>query len=150
MRRTARRQTRTLRSWPAKPTVGFLTLVVHSARSAEVHLMAVDARLHRKGIGRALLEEAERRLRQDGIEYLQVKTLSSHAPSEPYSRRRRFYEATGFRVLEEMPTLWDDDNRLSYSSSDSDQQGEGGRIRRGRYKSIMIETEGLTHLHLRV
>src|SRR6266851_6564919 len=86
--------------------LGFLTLVSHSAHSAELHVMAVRPQLHRNGIGRRLVAAAEDRLRAEGVEYLQVKTLSASAADEPYLRTLAFYAALDFRVLQEMPSLW--------------------------------------------
>jgi ribosomal protein S18 acetylase RimI-like enzyme len=86
--------------------VGFLTLVRHSPHAAELHVMAVRPEFHRHGIGRLLVSGAEDRLRSDGVEYLQVKTLSASADDQPYLGTLAFYTALGFRVLEEMPSLW--------------------------------------------
>jgi ribosomal protein S18 acetylase RimI-like enzyme len=90
--------------------VGFLTLVEHSAYSAEIHVIAVRPEMHRKGVGAALVRAAERYLRQRGLEYLQVKTLSARHPDENYARTRRFYLAMGFQPLEEFPDLWGTEN----------------------------------------
>lgn len=90
--------------------VGFVTVVRHSAYAAELHVMAVRPERHRHGIGRALVLQAEEQLRSEGIEYLQVKTLSATAGDHGYLRTLAFYQALGFRVLEEMPTLWNPDN----------------------------------------
>jgi ribosomal protein S18 acetylase RimI-like enzyme len=90
--------------------VGFVTVVRHSPHAAELHVMAVRPERHRSGIGRALVAAAEVRLRADGVEYLQVKTLSPLVRDEPYLRTFAFYTALGFRVLEEMPLLWNPDN----------------------------------------
>ncbi len=86
--------------------VGLLTIVEHGPSSAEVHLMAVRPELHRRGIGGALLAEAERRLRLRGVRFLQVKTLSSRHPDEGYAMTRAFYRGQGFVELEEFPELW--------------------------------------------
>jgi GNAT superfamily N-acetyltransferase len=90
--------------------VGFLTVVRHSPHAAELHVMAVRPELHRNGIGRMLVAETEDRLRSEGVEYLQVKTLSASAGDKPYLGTLAFYTALDFRVLEEMPSLWDADN----------------------------------------
>jgi ribosomal protein S18 acetylase RimI-like enzyme len=90
--------------------VGFVTVVRHSPYAAELHVMAVRPERHRQGIGRALVVQAEERLRSEGIEYLQVKTLSGTAGDHGYLRTLAFYQALGFRVLEEMPMLWNADN----------------------------------------
>jgi ribosomal protein S18 acetylase RimI-like enzyme len=90
--------------------VGFLTLVEHSAYSAEIHAVAVRPEMHRRGVGRALVEAAEHYLQQRGVEYLQVKTLSAEHPDENYAQTRQFYLAMGFRPLQEFPDLWGSEN----------------------------------------
>lgn len=90
--------------------IGFLSLREHNVYSAEIHIVGVRAEKHRRGIGRALLAEAEKYLGQRGIEYLQVKTLSPSHPDEGYARTRAFYQAMGFRPLEEFYELWGPEN----------------------------------------
>ena len=53
-----------------------------------------------------MLGQTEVWLKSDGIEYLQVKTLGSLRPDRNYEKIRQFYEALGFRPLEEFETLW--------------------------------------------
>jgi GNAT superfamily N-acetyltransferase len=89
--------------------VGVLTLVVHSPYAAEIYVMGVRPELHRHGIGKAMLDEAEIWLGEHGIEYLQVKTLSPRHPDPGYLRTRAFYLASGFRPLQEFPDLWSPD-----------------------------------------
>lgn len=93
--------------------VGILNLRTHSPYAAEVRLMAVLPQYHRQGIGGALLEHAERTLVRKGVEYLQVKTLSATRDDWGYARTRAFYFASGFRPLEEFPTLWMNGTRRS-------------------------------------
>lgn len=89
--------------------VGIATIVRHNEHSAEVYVMGVLPEHHRHGIGRAMLGHAEEALARDGVEFLQVKTLSPRHPDEGYKRTRAFYLAYGFRPLEEFPTLWSPD-----------------------------------------
>ena len=90
--------------------IGLTTLLRHSPQAAEVYLMAVRPAWHRHGVGRAMLDAAEQHLGNDGVEFLQVKTLSSRSDDVNYAETRRFYEAYGFYVLEEFPELWDPSN----------------------------------------
>jgi GNAT superfamily N-acetyltransferase len=90
--------------------VGFLTTVQHSPHAAEIYVMGIVPRYHRHGVGRQMLAFAESKLVVQGVEYLQVKTLSPTKPDEGYARTRAFYAANGFRALEEFPTLWDEDS----------------------------------------
>jgi ribosomal protein S18 acetylase RimI-like enzyme len=90
--------------------IGFITLRQHSACAWEVHAIAVRPQQHRRGIGRRLLAEAERLLRDRAAEFLAVKTLSGSAEYEPYDRTRAFYSTMGFRPLMELPTLWSAEN----------------------------------------
>lgn len=87
-------------------TVGFLTLKEHSEYAAEIHVMGVKPEMHRRGVGRTLVHRAESHLRERGFEFLQVKTLSTAHPDRNYARTRAFYQAIGFRPLEEFPELW--------------------------------------------
>jgi N-acetylglutamate synthase-like GNAT family acetyltransferase len=90
--------------------VGFVTIKSHNEFSAEIHVMAVRREMHRVGVGGRLIERAEAKLRAEGIEYLQVKTLAPSIPDEGYAKTRAFYAAMGFRPLEEFADIWDKDN----------------------------------------
>lgn len=90
--------------------VGFLTLKQHSEYAAEIYVMGILPEMHRRGIGQAMLAEAETYLGRQGIEYLQVKTLSPSRLDEYYAQTRAFYQKMGFRSLEELPDLWGAEN----------------------------------------
>ena len=68
--------------------------------------MAVRPDRHRQGVGRALVEALQADLAADGVEFLQVKTLGPARPNAEYAATRSFYEAMGFRPLEEIHDLW--------------------------------------------
>ena len=91
-------------------TVGFLTVKRHFPQSAEIYVMGVERSQHRMGIGRELVTACEQRLAADGVTFLQVKTLSAAHPDEYYGRTRKFYERLGFASIEELTTLWDENN----------------------------------------
>lgn len=86
--------------------VGFLAINRHTKVSAEIHVMGVLPEEHGKGIGAAMVNAAERHLKQDGVELLEVKTLGESHPDKNYARTRGFYLAQGFRPLEEIPDFW--------------------------------------------
>jgi ribosomal protein S18 acetylase RimI-like enzyme len=90
--------------------LGFLSLKQHNLFSAEIYAMAVRPEAHRGGIGRALVEAADSHLCGLGVEYMHVKTLGPSRPDEGYARTRAFYEALGFRPLEEFKQIWDEHN----------------------------------------
>ncbi len=90
--------------------VGFMTVKQHFPQSAELHVLGVLPDMHHRGVGRALLAAVETYLCQQGVEYLQVKTLSPTHPDKGYAKTRAFYEAVGFKPLEEFKTLWDEAN----------------------------------------
>ncbi len=54
-----------------------------------------------------MLDHVENSLAKDGVEFLQVKTLSSNKTDEGYERTRGFYLSCGFRPLEEFPDFLD-------------------------------------------
>ena len=90
--------------------VGFVTVRTHFEQSAEVHVAGVLPKYHRRGIGRELLYRAEDWLRTRQVEYLQVKTLGESSRDPFYAETRAFYMALGFVPLEELKTLWDEQN----------------------------------------
>ena len=90
--------------------VGFLSLKQHTPFAAEIHVMAVHPEAQHGGIGRALVETSDAYARSLGIEYMQVKTLGPSRPDDHYARTRLFYEALGFRPLEETTGIWDENN----------------------------------------
>ena len=100
----------TLPTFAVEPELGFLCLKQHTPHAAEVYVMGVRREQQRRGIGRALVAEAERWCRAQGIRYLQVKTLGPSRPDAGYEATRAFYEAVGFVALEELHGLWSHDN----------------------------------------
>ena len=94
----------------AGEAVGLLVELRHFEHASEVYLMAVRADQHRRGVGTQMLRFLEARLADEGVEYLQVKTLSPARDDAGYEQTRAFYLAYGFRPLEEFPTLWDPSN----------------------------------------
>jgi ribosomal protein S18 acetylase RimI-like enzyme len=90
--------------------LGFLSLKQHNPFSAEIYVMAVRPDAHRGGIGCALVENAEFYARKLGVEFMQVKTLGPSNLDEHYAKTRAFYEAMGFRPLEEFKQIWDENN----------------------------------------
>jgi len=110
----AARELTTYRAWspdqPGGEPAGVLLARRHFPQSAEIHLLAVDPALHRRGAGRALVRALEADLIADGAEYLQVKTLGPGNPDAGYELTRRFYLSLGFRPLEELHGLWDPGN----------------------------------------
>lgn len=91
---------------PAGERIGVALVEQHFPVTAEIHLIAVKAAWHRRGIGRALLNEIESDLRAAGTRMLTVKTLGAADPDEGYGRTRLFYGGIGFLPLEEFTDLW--------------------------------------------
>jgi N-acetylglutamate synthase-like GNAT family acetyltransferase len=89
---------------------GFLTLKPHFPTASEMHVLAVERSMHRRGVGRALFERAEADLQAAGVALLQVKTLGPSNPDEGYRKTREFYTALGFLPLEETTALWGPDD----------------------------------------
>ena len=89
---------------------GFVSLKHHSPFTAEVYVMGVVPEHHRNGIGRRLLNEAEKILATKGTEFLQVKTVSADRSCAFYDKTRLFYQSYGFKEVEVFPTLWDEFN----------------------------------------
>jgi ribosomal protein S18 acetylase RimI-like enzyme len=90
--------------------IGFLSLKEHNPYTCEIYVMGVLPEYHHQGIGHTMLTQAEAYLRNRGVEYLQVKTLSNAHPDENYARTRAFYLSHDFRPLEEFKDLWGSEN----------------------------------------
>ncbi len=103
------KQLLTLPTWVAvdhDTVVGFVAVTVHTPYAAEITVMAVAPTHHRRGIGKALVDEAERYARARGCEFFQVKTLGPSRPCAEYEQTRAFYCHCGFRPFEEIHGLW--------------------------------------------
>lgn len=88
--------------------VGFVAIKQQNPYTAELYVLGVRCELHRRGIGRRLLQAAEQWMAAIGLEYAYVKTIGPSRGSEPYERTRRFYLACGYRPLEESKSIWTD------------------------------------------
>jgi len=86
---------------------GFLSLKQHNPFSAEILVMGIRPEFQRHGYGRSLLDATQEWLRQQEVEYLQVKTLGPSNNDPNYAKTREFYLAMGFRPLEELLHVWD-------------------------------------------
>jgi ribosomal protein S18 acetylase RimI-like enzyme len=76
---------------------GFVTYAITVDETvAELTWIAVHPNLHRKGIGRSLVEALEEVLVGLGVSALEVSTVADSIEYEPYARTRTFYHALGF------------------------------------------------------
>lgn len=104
---------RTMRSYIARlnnEIIGFITLNFHNKYTAEIQVMAINKEYHCQKIGSKLLKYAEKILKNEKFEYLEVKTLSDSYPDENYEKTRMFYFSKGFRPIEEIKKLWGESN----------------------------------------
>ena len=77
--------------------VGFGTYMPTSnPKTAELTWIGVHPDLHRRGVGRRLVNALERELAGKGYEWLEVSTVAETEDYEPYARTRSFYHAVGF------------------------------------------------------
>ncbi len=89
--------------------IGFMTLRETSPHTAEIHVCGVLKNYHKNGIGTALFHALENYAKEQGYQFLQVKTVKRGYYKE-YDITNAFYERVGFKELECFPTLWDDAN----------------------------------------
>ena len=89
--------------------VGFLCLKETGRETVELAVMGVLKDYHRNGLGRKLFEEAKRIAREEGYEFMQVKTVEM-GMYEDYDITNRFYLSCGFKEFEVIKDLWDEDN----------------------------------------
>ncbi len=126
---------------------GFLCLKETGEATAELAVMGVRRECHRRGIGRALFAAAKRRAAEDGYAFMQVKTVQM-GHYEDYDRTNLFYRSLGFRELEVLPSLWDEDNPcqiyvLSLKDDDPLRWILARRSYRGRYRPVPVPREHL-------
>lgn len=89
-----------------RDAAGFLTIKRHFPQSADIHCIAVHKGSHGRGAGSALVAYVERELREQGVRFLQVKTMGPSKPNAEYALTLRFYLRMGFVPLEELHGLW--------------------------------------------
>lgn len=85
---------------------GFITIKPHFKESAELYVLGILPQYHHQGLGKAAVESVTEYCRSQGVEYLQVKTLSPSDNWPAYSSTRAFYLSLGFKPLEEIPAIW--------------------------------------------
>lgn len=101
------------RTWVAEAAgeaLGLMVLTDPGFSALDVHLIAVRPEAHRRGVGKALIAEACAAARMAGKPYLTVKTQGPSAGYAAYERTRAFYEALGFKGLEEFAEIWGPEN----------------------------------------
>lgn len=88
---------------------GFLVMKETSKDCAEIFVMGVMKKYHRLGLGSRLIKTFEDLARTLSFSYAQVKTVKSGI-YEDYDKTNAFYQAMGFKELECLPSLWDENN----------------------------------------
>lgn len=89
----------------SKP-IGFISIKENNEYTAEIYVMGVIPDYHKQGIGRTLFNRVLKWAKENGYEYLQVKTLDESHPDVYYAGTRKFYLSVGFKPLECLPELW--------------------------------------------
>jgi GNAT superfamily N-acetyltransferase len=92
--------------------VAFLTFVELFDAAAEITWMAVRSDRRRNGIGSRLLDRTSEVLVQEGRSVLALLTVSpfepGDEPADGYQATRAFYERNGFRLVKDLPGIWDE------------------------------------------
>ncbi|MCR5092659.1 MAG: GNAT family N-acetyltransferase [Lachnospiraceae bacterium] len=89
--------------------MGFLCLKKTGNATVELAVMGVMKEYHRNGVGRELVEKAKEAAKDEGYEFMQVKTVKMGVYDD-YDRTNLFYISCGFREFEVFPLLWDEAN----------------------------------------
>ncbi|MCH5198291.1 MAG: GNAT family N-acetyltransferase [Oscillospiraceae bacterium] len=89
--------------------IGFLCLKKTGKDTIELSVMGVLKEYHRQGIGRELFEAAKTTAKNNGYQFLQVKTVQMGKYAE-YDITNHFYINMGFKEFEVFPKLWDECN----------------------------------------
>ena len=88
---------------------GFLCLKETGRETVELAVMGVLKEYHRKGLGRALFEEAKKTAVKDGYSFMQVKTVKMGVYAD-YDITNHFYQSLGFKEFEVIEEIWGEDN----------------------------------------
>ncbi len=88
---------------------GFLCLKETGRETVELAVMGVLKEYHRKGLGRALFEEAKKAAMKDGYSFMQVKTVKMGMYAD-YDITNLFYQSLGFKEFEVIPEIWGEEN----------------------------------------
>jgi ribosomal protein S18 acetylase RimI-like enzyme len=99
----------TYTAWHNKELVGFFAINHHFKHSVEIHVLGIKTGFHRQGIGRHLYQKLETELKERGVCFIQVKTLSPKAKDKNYDKTLSYYLKMGFTPLEDFPELWGSD-----------------------------------------
>ncbi|MCB1510964.1 MAG: GNAT family N-acetyltransferase [Hyphomicrobiaceae bacterium] len=88
--------------------VGLMALEYHFEATCNVWWLGVSPKVHRRGVGRALMDRAVIEARDRGCRRLAVETVSPRVDSSAYALTRQFYMALGFEPFVEVePTPGD-------------------------------------------
>lgn len=90
-------------------SIGFICLKQTGKSTIELAVMGVLPKYHRLGIGRRLFENAHKKAKELGYEFIQVKTVAM-GYYDDYDNTNRFYLGMGFKEFEVFPTLWGEEN----------------------------------------
>lgn len=96
--------------------VGFLCLKETGRETVELAVMGVLREYHRKGLGRALFEEAKKTAKEKGYSFMQVKTVKEGVYAD-YDITNRFYQSLGFKEFEVIEEIWGKENPCQIISS---------------------------------
>ncbi len=103
------KDTKVYAAYSYQKLIGFISMKPIDKITSEIYLIGVMKEFHNQGIGKKLIEEAEKELSQQNIKYIVVKTLGESHPDEYYKSTRAFYRSAGFYQLEESKTIWGED-----------------------------------------
>lgn len=90
--------------------VGFCSVKENNEFVAEIYVMGILEKYHRKGIGKQLFSYIEDELQKKDFLYLEVKTLDESRESYEYMKTRLFYKSVGFFPLDVLENEWGKDN----------------------------------------
>ena len=100
----------TYTAWCDEELVGFFSIKTHFEESIDLYVLGIKPKFHGQNIGSTLYKLIESDMKQKGVSFIQVKTLSPKAKNKEYLQTLKFYLKMGFVPLEDFPMLWDENN----------------------------------------
>ena len=90
--------------------IGFISIKKNFELVSEIYVMGIKEQYHNLGIGKELIDLICKELKEENIEYLEVKTLDESRENEEYRKTRLFYKSVGFIPFDVLHNEWGESN----------------------------------------
>jgi ribosomal protein S18 acetylase RimI-like enzyme len=89
-----------------KENIGFVSIKKNNDYVAEIYVLGILQKYHRKKYGELVLKYIFQELAKTSTRYVEVKTLDESRESDEYMKTRLFYKKMGFIPLDVLHNEW--------------------------------------------